>query len=535
MAQGAAMAVIPRSFLTIGARLLSARAAVRLRRERDAARVQGAVLDKLIPSLAGGFVWSHVGVETGMTHEEFRKRVPLHAYADLAPHIDSMKRGADDVLWPGGCQIYALSSGTTEDAPKYIPMTEPMLGHFKTCGIDSALWYMARTRSTKILRGRHLYTGGSTALAPIADSGSFEAYSGELGAIAALNMPRWMETHLYEPGTEIGQMSEWPEKVAATAERTVTLDIRLLAGMPNWALVVAEALRATASRGGRQVPNLQVIWPDLECFTHGGIPIAPFQDELRSVLGPTVAFHEVYRAAEGFIAAQDAESAAGLRLMLNSGIYYEFLPMSAFDESRLSALGGKAVPLSGVATGVDYALVLTTPSGFARYVIGDVVRFTSTQPPRIIYVGRTRLQLDAFGERVIEKEITDALLAVCRRNAWTIVNFHVAPIFPSSVTSKSGGRHEWWVELKAGTAITPTGPIIAIELDLELRKLNRDYDSKRGSGLLDAPFVRLVMPGVFEHWMRYRGKWGGQNKMQRCRSDRVIANELGGALQFAKD
>jgi hypothetical protein len=529
------MAVVPRSFLTIGASLLSARAASRLRRQRDAARVQESVLDNLIPHLAGGYVWSQVGMEAGMTHEEFRKKVPIHAYGDLLPHFDSMKSGAEDVLCPGRCQIYALSSGTTGGARKQIPVTEPMLRHFQRCGTDSALWYMARSRSTRVLAGRHLHTGGSTALAPIAEPGSFEAYSGELGAIAALNMPKWMEAHLYEPGTEIAKMADWPAKIAAAAERALPLDITLLSGMPNWALVVAEAVRAAGASQGRSVASLQAIWPNLECFTHGGIPVSPFQDELRAALGPTVAFHEVYRAAEGFIAAQDAESSAGLRLMANAGIYFEFLPMPDFDESRLSSLGGKALPLSGVATGVDYALVLTTPAGLARYVLGDVVRFTSTQPPRITYVGRTSLQLNAFAERVIEKEITDALLAVCRHNAWTIVNFHVAPLFTSSMTSKGIGRHEWWVELKAGTAITPTGPIIAIELDAELRKLNRAYDSKRATGVMDAPFVRLVMPGVFEHWMRFHGNWGGDHKMPRCRSDRVIANELGGALQFAKD
>jgi hypothetical protein len=529
------MAVVPRSFLTLGAGLLSARASARLRRERDASGVQADVLDNLIPKLAIGYVWNHAGIEAGMTHEDFRRRVPLHSYGDLASHIESMKKGADDVLWPGRCQIYALSSGTTGDLPKCIPMTEPMLGHFKRCGVDSALWYMARSRSTTVLRGRHLFTGGSTALTRIAESANFEAYTGELSAIAALNMPKWMEAHIYEPGTEIAQMTDWTAKVAAIAERTALLDIRMITAIPNWALIVAEAVRAHASRDGHRPAHLQAIWPNLECFTHGGIPVAPFQDELRGALGPTVAFHEVYRAAEGFIAAQDAEAAAGLRLMANAGIYYEFLPMSDFDESRLSALGGKAVPLSGVVTGVDYALVLTAPSGLARYVIGDVVRFTSTTPARLVYVGRTRLQLDAFGERVIEKEITDALLAVCRHNGWTIVNFHVAPLHPVSTTGKGGGRHEWWVELKAGTAITPTGPIIALELDTELRKQNRHYDSKRTEGVLDAPFVRLVMPGVFEHWMRYHGQWGGHNKMPRCRSDRVIANELGGALQFAKD
>jgi hypothetical protein len=179
--------------------------------------------------------------------------------------------------------------------------------------------------------------------------------------------------------------------------------------------------------------------------------------------------------------------------------------------------------------------VVTTPAGLARYVIGDIVRFISTEPPRLVYVGRTKHQLNTFGEHMIEKELTDALIAVCRSNGWTIVNFHVAPFPISSTTSRNRGRHEWWVELKPGTLTTPTGPIMAAELDTELMRLSGEYAAKRTANLLEPPFVRLVMPGVFEHWMRYRGKWGGQNKMPRCRNDRLIADELDSSLQFARD
>jgi hypothetical protein len=209
--------------------------------------------------------------------------------------------------------------------------------------------------------------------------------------------------------------------------------------------------------------------------------------------------------------------------------------MTDFDETRLSQLGAKAVPLEEVRTGVDYALLLTTPAGLSRYVIGDVVRFASTEPPRLIYVGRTKLQLGAFGEHVIEKEITDVLLGVCQRHGWQIVNFHVAPMFASSLTGQKRGRHEWWVELKAGTAETPTGPLMAAEIDVELRRSNDDYHTKRKGGGLEMPVVRLVIPGVFEHWMRQKGKWGGQHKMPRCRSDREIADELLNLTRFTTE
>jgi hypothetical protein len=501
----------------------------------DSSGQQEKVFSGLIPRLAQASEWREAGVEAGMTYDDYRDRVPLRTYRDLEPHVERMKRGEPDVLWPGKCQIYSTSAGTTDGGRKHIPVTEPMLRHFKQCGMDSILWYSARAGHSSVFRGRHLFLGGSTALTPIPGSEPFEAYSGELSGIAALNLPPWVERQFFEPGSEIAQMADWPSKVAAITERTSKVDITLLSGIPGWVLLLADALRAASANGKARAPHLQGIWPHFECFVHGGVPIAPFQDELRSILGPTVNFHEVYPSAEAFIAAQDADAAAGLRLMANAGVFYEFIPMTEFEEGLLHQLGQKAVPLSGVATGVDYALVLTTPAGLARYVIGDIVRFVSTEPPRLSYVGRTNLRLSAFGEHVIEKELTDSLIAVCRRNGWTIVNFHVAPIFAGSTTLRGGGRHEWWVELKPGTTITPTGPIIAVELDHELMRLNGDYNAKRARGALDAPFVRLVMPGVFEHWMRFHGKWGGQNKMPRCRSDRIIADELGSSLQFAKD
>jgi hypothetical protein len=493
--------------------------------------VQRKTLSQLTAKLALGSFWSSAGVEAGITHDDFRDRVPLQTYDDLAPCIERMKKGEGDVLCQGQCQLYALTSGTTAGRTKYIPVTEAMLAHFRRTGLESLLWYCVRAKSTRVFRGRHLFLGGSTALTPIPESLPFEAYAGDLSGIAALNLPKWIEEYFFEPGAEVAQIADWPTKVAAIVERTSGIDISLLAGIPSWILVLAYALRS----GGGKARTLQEIWPHLECFVHGGVPVAPFLDELREILGPKVNFHEIYAASEGFIAAQDGHHSEGLRMMVDAGIFFEFVPMSDFDERRIPTLGQKTVPIWGVKPGVDYALVLTTPAGVARYVIGDIVRFVSTQPARIVYVGRTTLQLNAFGERVSERDLSETLRSVCKRNGWTTVNFHVAPLFSSSTTGRVRGRHEWWVELQAGTALTPTGPIMAPELDAELRHLSPEYGAKRSAGTLDPPFVRLVMPGVFEQWMNHHGKWGGQNKMPRCRSDRLIADELGGALQFAKD
>ena len=529
------MASMSRNILTLGASLTTAWTSIRMRRVAGAAGRQERARARLVGDLAKTAFWREAGVESGMDGARFRKRLPLRSYEDFTAAIGRMKRGEADVLWPGRCTMYANTPGTSGGHAKSLPVTTRLLEHFESAGVQSLCAYTARVGHVGVFRGRHLFLGGSTTLAAIPESRPFEAYAGDISGISALNIPKWAEKLLHEPGAAIAQMGDWPAKVQAIAQRTAALDITLLGGLPNWALFVAEALRAQGTRDKARIPNLQALWPNFECFVHGGAPIAPFQEELRNALGPTVQFHEVYPASEAFVAAQDAEAGAGLRLLTDAGVYFEFLPMGEFDEGKLPTLGEKAVPLGGVRTGVDYALIVTTPAGLARYVLGDVVRFTSTSPARILHVGGTKLQLGAFGERVTEREVTESLCIICRRNGWTIVNFHVAPILAGSAIGRNRGRHEFWVELRSGTATTPKAPQIEAELDAELRRMNGTYDSRRKAGAMDAPVVRLVMTGVFEHWMKHHGKWGGQNKMPRCRSDRLVADDLARMQHFAVD
>ncbi|MEO5958449.1 MAG: GH3 auxin-responsive promoter family protein [Opitutaceae bacterium] len=524
-----------KSFLTFSASLLTARMAAHLRRKNAAAAEQKKGFDLLTARLAATAFWRQAGIEAGMSYERFRARVSPRGYAQLAPAVERMKRGETDVLWPGRCVFFATTSATTGGGAKFLPVTEEMLGHFRQAGLDSLLYYTARVGHAGVFRGRHLFVNGSTALTPLAEAKNGEAYAGDLAGITVLNLPSWAEKRHYEPGAAIDQIDDWVAKLQAIIARTSSRDISLLAGIPNWVLMLAHAIRDKSSEGRRRITSLQGLWPNLECFVHGGLLIAPFQEQLRAVLGPTVKFHEVYPAAEGFIAAQDGETSAGLRLMTDAGLFFEFLPMTDFDEARLEHLGQKVLPLADVKPGVDYALLVTTPGGLARYPIGDVIRFVSTEPPRLIHVGRTQLQLAAFGERVSEREATEALLAVCNRQGWTIVNFHVAPQTAGTFIRQSRGGHEWWIELKPGTLATPTSPQIAHALDVELHRINPLYAARRQAGVLEPPNVRLVMPGVFEHWMRYRGKWGGQHKMPRCRSDRLVADELAQVTNFARD
>lgn len=529
------MPVWSKNLHVFGAGLLTAAAEWRLRKRRGAVAAQSRVFKRLMSQLAATSFWREAGIEPGVSYEEFSTRIAPRTYEQLEPAIERMKRGESDVLWPGRCSLFAVTSGTANDRLKYLPITEGMMAHFRMAGFESLLYYTVRAKHAGVFRGRHLFLGGATAVAPIPEAKPHKTFAGDLSAIATLNLPAWAEKHLHEPGGAIAQMTDWPAKIDAIAARTAGLDISLLAGIPSWVLVLVAALREHSAQAGKRLGHLQELWPNLECFIHGGVPLGPFQDELRLALGPTVRFHEVYPASEGFIAAQDGETIEGLRLMADAGLFFEFLPMADFDDTRLEQLGPKVVPLAGVTPGVDYALLLTTPAGLVRYVIGDVVRFTSTLPPRLIYAGRTKLQLSAFGEHLIEKELTDALVAICRRQGWTIVNFHVAPLFANSLTGQVRGRHEWWIELRPGTTMTPKGPQMATALDTELQRLNSDYAAKRKGGGLEPPVVRLVMPGVFEHWLTFHGKWGGQHKMPRCRNDRVIADELAHVTHFAHD
>ena len=506
---------------------LAARTARRLEKTGNGVAAQNETLRQLLTDHAATAFGRAEGLEPQLTYDRFRARLEPRTYEDFAPYIERMKRGEPDVLHRGRCGHFAVSSGTTAGASKWLPVNAGMLEHFRDAGLDSLFFYSLRCGRSSVFAGRHLFLGGSTSLTALPDIKP-PIYFGDLSGITALNLPTWAERYLYEPGTEIAQMADWPAKLAAITARTWNGNITLLAGIPSWLLVLAAALRARAGHETGATPTtLRDLWPNLECLVHGGVPIAPFADELRAVLGDEVNFHEVYPASEGFIAAQDAEPEAGLRLLVDRGIFYEFIPFADFDENNLSLTDARCVPLEGVTSGIDYVLLMTTPAGLVRYVIGDVVRFVSTMPPRLIYVGRTKLQLSAFGEHVIERELTETLAVVCRTHQRAAANFHVAPLFPEPTQGRITGRHEWWIELGTGGDAPPLSEaMFAADLDRELAVRNDDYAGKRNGGGLELPALRFVPTGFFEQWLKKIGRWGGQSKTPRCRSDRSVADEL---------
>lgn len=470
------------------------------------------------------------GREHGLTartsYAEFRAQVPLRTTAEFGKWVQRMAGGTPNVLWPGQCRFFVYTAGTVEGTPRPLPATPPMLTHYRTALADALLLHAAQTGQPELFLGRHLHAGASTAL-----NASGGTYAGYLDAMVPLALSEWAVKNLYAPPRAVARQPESAEKLQAIAAECAELDVRLVAGTPATLVALAETMRARHSSGKLRVQHLQAVWRNLSCCVTTGASVGIFADDLRDHLGPGVTLHEIYAGTEGIYAAQDGEPGAGLRVLADTGLFFEFLPARVLAESPQGDLGARCVPLTGVEPNIDYALVVTTPAGLCRCIVGDTVRFTSVKPPRLLFTGRTQLSLNAFGEHVTEREATDALLAVCRQNDWKPVNFHVAPYFTRNLP-RPLGCHEWWIELRSGTVRTPTGPVLAAELDAELCRRHAHYTARRANGGLETPIVRLVMPGTFNEWAHLHGVREGSGRFARCRGDRLVADQLSGIARF---
>jgi len=521
------MTLAPRFLVNFWAGFQVTKLARRLQTAGRAASDQAAAFaQRMAQQAETEFGRSH-GLATGTTYAQFRENVPPRTPEQFAPFIRRMAAGEAGVLAPGVCQFFVETAGATGRDPALLPVPEPMLAHFRQALRDSLYLYAARAGHSGVFLGRHLHAGASTALT--AEGG---AYRTGLDGMLALCLTPWAEANLYAPPPAIARLPEGPEKTAATARAMLHRDVTLVGGSPGAVAQLADTVREAASSGKRRMTHLQAVWPNLECFAFTGAPLGLHAETLRATLGPTVKFHELYAAAEGIFAAQDGGSPAGLRLLTGTGVFFEFLPLRNFHEDTLAKSGAECLPLDKVQTGTDYVLVVTTPAGLCRQVPGDIVRFVSVDPPRLQFTGRTRLLLNSFGERVTERDLTDTLLAVCARNGWSPVSFHVAPFVHRIAAGRTVSSHEWWVELGTHTHKTPTANVLGPEFDSELARRNPDYGAKRANGTLGFPTVRLVIPGVFEQWARTLPRRDGAIKVPRCRSDRLVADQLAALTHF---
>ncbi len=464
----------------------------------------------------------------------YRKALPVADWYAFREPIARMREGAEpDVLWPGLIRDFAQTSGTTA-GDKFIPVSKAMLRSNFHASLDifSNLSRFGMPLS-RITGGRVLFLGGSTDLST-SDRG---IRTGDLSGLVA-PLIRWPISEIYSPGPRIALMSHWPSKIEAMAQATLDQDIRMISGMPSWAIVLMERVIALARERGREVSTIREVWPNLQVFVHGGVKYAPFEPRVRhfwsgSPTGEDVPNRlELYPASEGFIAMQDTRGDPGLRLNTDIGIFHEFVPLE-----RMGDADPPAFACDEVEKGQRYVVVLSTCAGLWRYVLGDVVEFDSIPssitgragdgPCRLRIVGRHKHFVNAFGENLIVEHIENAVAAAARSTGLVVGEFTAAPVYPKEGQK---GALELAVEIAGGAQAAALGTFRDV-FDRSLKEQNVDYTTKRTDSLgMVEPRVTPLPPGTFHRWMASRGKLGGQHKCPRCANGRDI---IDGVIQAA--
>ena len=477
---------------------------------RDAGRVQEATLLHLVRSArATEFGRSH-GFDDIHSVADYQARTPLGDYLRFMPLWNRALEGERDVTWPGRVNYWVKTSGTTA-GDKLIPVTQDAFRAHRRGGWDALLIAAERVESDQLLGGPLLFLGGCTALSRIGK----DAWVGDLSGLVVRDLPPGMRGR-YSPGRAISSIPDWDHRIDAVATLVQSQDLRLISGMPSWLLILFERAARVARAGRRPISNLGECWPNLSVFIHGGISFAPYRATFEEWLGRPLEYVEVYPASEGFVALQ-TERTGGLTLMLDYGIFYEFVPIEDLGRAR-----PRRHTVADVELDRPYAVTLTTPGGLWSYLLGDTVRFTSRDPLRLVITGRTRHFVNAFGENVIIEEVEQALVVACRRTGAEPAEFTVAPRYPSAGEPRGG--HDWLVEFR-----TPPRDRQAFvrQLDEALAALNTDYRTKRtlDVGML-APRLVELPAGSFHRWMREVGKLGDQHKVPRVLNDRAVVEAL---------
>ena len=468
--------------------------------------VQDEVLRQLMDFAEDTVIGKQYGFRDQLKYDEFRNRVPIVSYEDVAPIIERTRRGEQNLFWPTTIKWFAKSSGTTNAKSKFIPVSNEALEdcHYKSSK-DLLCLYLNNNENSQLFIGKSLRLGGSKEL--YEDNGTF---FGDLSAILIDNMPLWAE-YSSTPSSKVSLMSEWESKLEAIIEESIHENVTSLAGVPSWMLVL---LNQVIEKTGKT--HLFEVWENLEVYFHGGVSFTPYRNQYKKLL-PRKRFnyYETYNASEGFFGIQDRNNADDLLLMLDYGIFYEFIPMETGNDQE------RAIPLWEVEVGVNYALVITTNAGLWRYKIGDTVRFTSKNPYRIKITGRTKHHINVFGEELIIENAEEALKQICQKTEAEIMDYTAAPIF---MTGKEKGAHEWIIEFRK----PPKDLNYFTEvLDNALKALNSDYEAKRYNNItLKMPKVHLARKNLFHDWLKSKNKLGGQHKIPRLSNDREYIDEL---------
>jgi hypothetical protein len=469
--------------------------------------VQEELLQQLIQQAKNTEIGVQYDFASIKNYRDFTERVPVTKYENIAHDIERSRRGENNIFWPRPIKWFAKSSGTTDSKSKFIPVSEESLEDCHYAGSKDLLcMYLNNNPDAQLFLGKSLRLGGSKEL--YKENGT--AF-GDLSAILIDNMPFWAEFSS-TPNSEISLMSDWENKMQAIVDETIKENVTSLAGVPSWMLVLLNNVLETTGKN-----NLFEIWPNVEVYFHGGVSFDPYIAQYNKLLPrEDFRYYEIYNASEGFFAIQDRNANKELLLMLDYGIFYEFIPMDGYGLPS-----EKVIPLAEVEEGKNYAIVITTNAGLWRYKIGDTVRFTSINPHRIKVTGRTKHHINAFGEELIIENAEAALKKTSQLTQSEIVDYTAAPIF---MQGREKGSHEWIIEFK-----TPPNDFERFSkiLDQSLQEVNSDYEAKRyNNTTLIAPTVHFGRKRLFYDWLKDKDQLGGQHKVPRLSNTREYLEEL---------
>ncbi len=471
--------------------------------------IQNNTLTNLLYSASNTEIGKQYNFKNIASYEQFKNHVPLVHYEDFEPYIERVRKGEEDVIWPGKIKWFAKSSGTTNAKSKFIPITHESLQqcHYKA-GKDMFSLYARNYPDTEIFTLKNLRLGGSSEM--------YQDYGSEFGDLSAIlidNLPFWAEMANI-PDKKISLMPEWETKIRAIIDAVVHQNVGSLAGVPSWMMVLLQQILKEQGKA-----SIHEVWPNLEAFFHGGISFKPYAEQYADITDKPLNYFELYNASEGFFAVQDEKDRDDLLLLLDHGVFYEFIPMDEFYKEN-----PKVIDLSEVEEDVNYAVVITTNGGLWRYIIGDTITFTNTMPYRIKVTGRTKHFINAFGEELIIENAEDALQKVQEQTGTRINDFTAGPIYMNGAEK---GGHEWIIEFKNPPENEEE---FARLLDENLQALNSDYEAKRYKNITLNPLKLHVKPeGFFQEWLKKKGKLGGQNKVPRLANHREYLDDLLGS------
>jgi hypothetical protein len=468
---------------------------------------QREVLQDLVTSAQYTEIGRKYGFDKLFTIKAFKQAVPIYQYDDLKPYVERIMQGEQNILWNTPITWFAKSSGTTSDKSKFIPISDESLVecHFQGAKDVIALYYNFNPESD-VLTGKGLVIGGSHQVSKINE----ETQYGDLSAVLMQNTPFWGHW-LRTPELSVALLDEWETKIEKLAETTIHENVTSISGVPTWTLVLIKRILAIT---GKQ--NLKEVWPHLELYIHGGVSFTPYREQFDKLIGDPITYIDLYNASEGFFAAQDKPGEEGMLLFLQHGIFYEFLPTEEYGKENPETVG-----LEDVEIGKNYAIVITTNGGLWRYLVGDTVQFTSVYPFRIKVSGRLKHFINAFGEEVIADNSDKAIAVACEKTGAIVNDYTAAPIYFSE---EGNGGHEWLIEFEKEPEDLK---LFTYELDTALKNVNSDYEAKRHKDIaLKMPVVHALRKGMFQEWLRSKGKLGGQHKVPRLSNDRKYVEEI---------